>query len=319
MHSFYYSVKLNRPGPLLEGWNTVTSGLYLICGLATMLAIQSCFLKFGYNAYRLKHFCSFTGIVVGAFLLPAILSKSNVVFPSIITIASAGGALIAYWLARRSESADAPSAADVDVTMAAKTGPTSQQTSHIESTEAYPSFDVRMWGLLIPCVVAGLLIGAILGALTNMINGFVSPTYFVSVMRWDHLESVWRASVVQGTIEGTVYGAVFSALFIAFALRHCNYNCRISVALRYLVGIAAATFCCWVAGGIIGIMTAAISPEFWRETFVGVPENYQETLAYAWVGGSIQAGVFGGLATVGLGVMVFRHTWTKSNKPFASR
>jgi hypothetical protein len=51
---------------------------------------------------------------------------------------------------------------------------------------------------LVGLVVTGILMGAALGALTNGINGWVSPLYFRNIMRWQEVKDVWRASIAQG-------------------------------------------------------------------------------------------------------------------------
>ena len=57
---------------------------------------------------------------------------------------------------------------------------------------------------LVAIAFAAIGASALLGALTNAVNGAVSPTYFRNVLRWHHVEDVWRAAVAQGIFEGLV-------------------------------------------------------------------------------------------------------------------
>ena len=57
-----------------------------------------------------------------------------------------------------------------------------------------------------------IFIGGFIGAITNMINGAISPNYFRIVMGWD-FEDIWIASVAQGIFEGLIYGVIFSLIF----------------------------------------------------------------------------------------------------------
>ncbi|MHB8861754.1 MAG: hypothetical protein ACYC6N_05075 [Pirellulaceae bacterium] len=53
----------------------------------------------------------------------------------------------------------------------------------------------------------------------------------------------------------------------------------------------------------------ALSPEFYRHTFRGVPEGGDQMFRYAWVGGSIWGIQSGGLASVIVGSILFRAKW----------
>jgi hypothetical protein len=54
---------------------------------------------------------------------------------------------------------------------------------------------------LVGLAVTGILAGAGLGALTNGINGWVSPLDFRNILRWHDVDDVWRASIAQGIFE----------------------------------------------------------------------------------------------------------------------
>lgn len=63
----------------------------------------------------------------------------------------------------------------------------------------------------------------------------------------------------------------------------------------------------WVIGGIIAIVLFALSPEFYKQTFIGVPDGYAAVFRYAWVGGSIWGISFGGIIVMIIGTVLFRN------------
>ena len=66
---------------------------------------------------------------------------------------------------------------------------------------------------LFAIAVTGVLASAFLGGSTNAINGLVSPRYFVTIMGWNDVTDVWRASIAQGLFEGFCFGLFFTLLF----------------------------------------------------------------------------------------------------------
>ena len=157
--------------------------------------------------------------------------------------------------------------------------------------------------------LTGVVLGAALGALTNAVNGWVSPLYFRNIMRWDDIEDVWRASIAQGILEGVLFGLVFAIIFTAVVGIVSKARCPYRLAAAYLGVVAVAALVCWALGGLIAMGLATLSPEFYRHTFPGVPEDFGAMLRYAWVGGSIQGVLFGGFASVIVGSVLFRARW----------
>ncbi|MDY0167622.1 MAG: hypothetical protein RBS80_13830 [Thermoguttaceae bacterium] len=162
---------------------------------------------------------------------------------------------------------------------------------------------------LIAVAFTGVAAGAILGAFTNAINGWVSPLYFRNIMGWANLENVWRASIAQGILEGILFGLLFAVIFTCVVGIVSKARCPYPLAGVYVVLIAFASLVCWAIGGLIGMGLATLSPEFYRHTFRGVPEGFNEMLRYAWVGGSIWGIEFGGLAFLIVGSVLFRAKW----------
>ena len=162
--------------------------------------------------------------------------------------------------------------------------------------------------------VTGVFASAGLGAVTNAVNGWVSPLYFVTIMRWRGVEDVWRASIAQGIFEGLCFGVFFSLVFTAGVGIITRASCSYGFAVRHLFGIVAGAFVCWVIGGLSAMGLASLSPEFYRRAFIGVPEEFGPMLAYAWVGGSIWGVQLGGLVSVALGLVVLRGNWRRSQR-----
>lgn len=159
---------------------------------------------------------------------------------------------------------------------------------------------------------SAVLGGACVGGTTNAINGAISPLYFRTIMRWEHTESIWRASVAQGVFEGLLYGCVFAVVYTSVVSLTTGGTCPFRVAFRQILGILIYIYGIWALGGMLAIGLAILSPEFYRETFYGVPDSHSEMLRYAWVGGSIWGALFGGAVTLIFGCIHFRMTWQNS-------
>lgn len=163
--------------------------------------------------------------------------------------------------------------------------------------------------------LTGVFAGACLGAAINAVNARVSPQYFATVLRWQGVEDVWRASVAQGIFEGLLFGVAFSLVFTAGVGIITRAGCGYGFAVRHLLGIVGGALVCWLLGGVAAMGLAALSPEFYRRAFIGVPEAFGPMLAYAWVGGSIWGVQLGGLISVILGLVVLRGNWHRLQTP----
>ena len=150
--------------------------------------------------------------------------------------------------------------------------------------------------------------GGFIGAVTNMINGAVSPNYFKIVMRWDFAD-IWTASVAQGILEGLLYGVIFSLIFTTGFGIVTKGQAGYKFALKQLLKIIMIVLGCWTIGGILAVFLASISPEFYQAHYYYAPKEKSELLKYAWVGGSIWGGMIGGLVSAILGVVVIKNSW----------
>ena len=96
-----------------------------------------------------------------------------------------------------------------------------------------PSGALTLFGI----AVTGVFAGASLGAVTNAVNGWVSPLYFVTILRWRGVEDVWRASIAQGVFEGLLFGASFSLVFTVGVGIITRASCRYGFAVRHLTSL----------------------------------------------------------------------------------
>jgi hypothetical protein len=172
---------------------------------------------------------------------------------------------------------------------------------------------IEVGGIFLTCVLAGVLVGA----MVNAVNGLVSPHYFIAVLRWDHLpaDAVWHASIVQGMLEGFACGCFLAAVFTVgtgiITGDRCSYQC----AVKQLAGILAGACGFWILGGLAAIGLATLSPDFYRAAFIGVPDDFDARLGYAWVGGSIWGVQVGGLLSVVVSLVVLRANWRGECSP----
>jgi hypothetical protein len=175
--------------------------------------------------------------------------------------------------------------------------------------------NMKKAGVIIAVAFTCIIMGGFIGAFTNMINGAISSLYFQNIMRWHDIQNVWRAAVAQGIFEGLIYGILFAAVFTAVFGVVTKGDCKYSKVLTFMLGIFLAVLGCWALGGLIAMGLAILSPEFYRQAFIGVPEETVPMLRYAWVGGSIWGVMFGGLLSAILGSVIFRIKWKKNLVP----
>jgi hypothetical protein len=163
--------------------------------------------------------------------------------------------------------------------------------------------------LLAAIVLLGTAAGGTLGALTNCVNGRISPDYFMNALGWEYAADVPAAAVAQGIYEGTMLGLVLSTLFAVTVGWVSKARCPFRIAAYHLLRIFAWALVCWCLGGMIGVLLAIISPGFFPigETF---RQDYSRLLSFAWVGGSIQAIEWGGSAMALLECILFRARWS---------
>lgn len=171
--------------------------------------------------------------------------------------------------------------------------------THIKQTNFLTLFFVAA-----TCIISGGLIGAV----TNMLNGIISPYYYRATMYWN-FEEIWTAAVAQGILEGLLYGIIFSIIFtITFGLVTKGKGTYI-FAFQQLLKLMGIVLICWVAGGLLAIFLVNLSPDFYRAHFPMTPFNKTEMIKFAWVGGSIWGAIIGGLLSAVIGIVAIKNNW----------
>lgn len=148
-------------------------------------------------------------------------------------------------------------------------------------------------------VAIGTSGGVLLGGLTNIVKGALSPEYFRDVMGWYYdARTIWLASVGQGMLEGAVYGLVYSVVFSSLISFVSNRQCSFGVAVRYGLVTLALAAAMWILGGACGVAWVLVLPDYSPPALFGYHESWFSRVAYAWVRGSIWGIVHGGLLCV---------------------
>lgn len=163
-------------------------------------------------------------------------------------------------------------------------------------------------------LISGIVACGLLGGATNAINGWLGPTYFINIFGWDWMdpEEVWRASIAQGIFEGLLTGVLFSLLFAVGLGIITQGRAGFLFAVRYLALAVAVAVLFWGLGGLAAMGLAALSPTFYRQAIVGVPDEFAAMMAYAWVGGSILGlQLVGGVASIFVSLVLLRADWLR--------
>jgi hypothetical protein len=166
---------------------------------------------------------------------------------------------------------------------------------------------------LISIAVSCVLLGGVLGGITNAVNGAVSPLYYETIMRWSDVDT-HTASIAQGIFEGLLFGAFVSVVFTSVVGIVTRGTCPYAYAMKSLLLIALTALGFWVLGGLLAMGLAAISPDFYRNTFIGVPSSVPAMLRYAWVGGSIWGAEIGAVLATIIGAIIFRNQWIEEQQ-----
>ena len=159
------------------------------------------------------------------------------------------------------------------------------------------------------CIVcmSCIMLSGLIGLCTNLINAVISPEYFINIMHWEEVENLIRSAGAQGLYQGLGQGLFFALVFSCVYIISNNAERNISAVLKWIVCMGLASIGLWVIGGIIAIALSALSPEFDKQTFIGVPDGYAAMFRYAWVGGSIWGITFGGIIVMIIGTVLFRN------------
>jgi len=165
----------------------------------------------------------------------------------------------------------------------------------------------RQFPTLVGVAVTGVVVAAVLGGLTNAVNGWVCPVFFLNVWQanWPYEWSLWRAAVAQGVLEGLLYGVGFALIYTTGVAVLSRGTCRYRPAVRPMKWIALGAVAGWVLGGFAGLQLAALRPDVYRSITPTETGVLRDIFADAWVFGSIWGIELGGLASVIVSLVLF--------------
>ncbi|MFM7773970.1 MAG: hypothetical protein ACKO9V_03865 [Candidatus Kapaibacterium sp.] len=155
-----------------------------------------------------------------------------------------------------------------------------------------------------------IAMGGCIGAVTNMVNAAVSPVYFITIMKWT-FNDIWTAAIAEGIIEGLIFGILFALVFATGYGMVTKGRAPYGFARSLLLRILMYVFAMWAVGGVLSVLLALLSADFFHARVPLAPKDTAELLRFAWVGGSIQGAQFGAMLCAVLGIVVARNAWNK--------
>ena len=164
---------------------------------------------------------------------------------------------------------------------------------------------IRICVIFLSCII----LPGIIGGLTNLINSIVSPDYFIKIMHWESIKNIIQTAIAQGIYQGIIQGMFFSLVFSCVYIISNKAELTIVSSIKWILFMWLITIALWVLGGIIAILLSVLSPEFYKKTFIGVPDEFGAMIRYAWVGGSIWGVSFGGILVMIIGTLMFRNNY----------
>lgn len=156
--------------------------------------------------------------------------------------------------------------------------------------------------------LTGALSGGVLGAITNMLNGLVSPFFFYIVLGWQNFDTIWEKAVYQGAYEGMIYGVVYSLIFCISLAIITKGKAKYKFALVQILKLFAITIGFWILGGLGGVLVAKINPEMFQE-YEYIPSLDSVLIKFGWVRGSIRGAVAGGFFSILILTPLIKKNW----------
>jgi hypothetical protein len=159
------------------------------------------------------------------------------------------------------------------------------------------------WLQIVALLMVGPLLSSAFGAVTNCVNGAVSPEFFTDVM--GYAGDQWRLSVRNGIIKGALFGLAYGTMFVVLILAVSHRRCIWHTAMRYAVLTIFFAVLLWCVGGVFGVGYVWIAKNDAGRMFGHNLMPMDDRLRYAWVRGSIFAVEHGGFIAVTLSIVVY--------------
>lgn len=147
--------------------------------------------------------------------------------------------------------------------------------------------------------------GLVLGAATNVINGYVSPEYVRDVMGW-RTPHIHAAAITQGAIEGSFYAVLATILLLFLAMLFTRRILTTRTIVQLQLSALFADTLLWFLGGATAVVTARYFPQICNPEYFGYTSDWPKAGYYAWVRGSIWGSVYGSVIAVFLSLVVNR-------------
>jgi hypothetical protein len=179
--------------------------------------------------------------------------------------------------------------------------------NRVRSKEEYTmKTEHRILVMMLTCIA----LSAAIGALANAISVNISPMFFRAFM--PHVVHIRSAAIAQGILVGLGYGVFFAILLAGVVYFTTRGNFQLAPVLRLIIAYSLLGPAGYVCGALAGMGIAALSPEFYRQTFMGgITGEYSEIIRFAWAGGAFFGIVGGGFLAVILASVAFVGQWRR--------
>ena len=162
---------------------------------------------------------------------------------------------------------------------------------------------------------AVILIGAILGLMISAIGSQISPPYYEDALGFPDRSFMLQA-LLSGLIEGLVFGIIFAIIYSA--AYHGFFRNRASWRFlsKELEVLVIGVFCCWVIGGIVGLVIEYYTTRYVYYPPLGPPspQPMDKNFNLAWVNSSILGARIGVILMVFVGVIRLRRASSKAGE-----
>lgn len=166
--------------------------------------------------------------------------------------------------------------------------------------------EYRILVMMLTCIA----LSTVIGGLANTVSVKVSPMFFRAFMPL--IIDIQRAAIAQGILLGLGYGVLFAVLLAGVVSFTTRGDFNLATTLRMILAYSLLGPAGYVCGALAGMGFAALSPDFYQQTFMnGMTGEHSEIIRFAWAGGAFFGIVGGGFLAIFLVSGVFVGQWRK--------